>query len=246
MLLNWKSRSFVATARFMFTDRLLRMIDKRLGRPSREQRLLAFVRASARPGDAEAVLGAMDLFATTQRFLMNIGPIKGAVLRDALLHARPRRVLEIGAYCGYSAVLIGATLAATSNAPGDGKLLSIERSRRFAKVAAGVIAHAGLGDTVDLHNGTLSDFIAQFTEPFDLVFLDHWKDEYLPDLERLESAGLLRAGTVVVADNIGFFTVPDYLEHVRNGGRYDSRCVQASVEYHPELHDAVEVSIFRG
>jgi catechol O-methyltransferase len=80
--------------------------------------------------------------------------------------------------------------------------------------------------------------------PFDGVLLDHWKDEYLPDLKRLEQNGMLHSGTVVVADNVGFFAVPDYLEYVRECGRYKTRFVESTVEYNEHLKDGVEVSVF--
>jgi catechol O-methyltransferase len=241
MHFNWTWRNAPRIASFLLRDGVARRLDRRFGRQSREAKLLEFVVAHAQRGDPADVHRVMDEFARTQRWLMNVGPVKGKVLRDALDQAAAKRVLEIGAYCGYSAVLIGAAVA-----PRGGQLVSIEASRRFAEVARGVVAHAGLTGTVDVQTGTLTTRIDALREPFDLVFLDHWKDEYLPDLQRLERAGLLRPGTVVVADNIRFFAVPEYLDYVRNGGRYDSRYVAASVEYHPELEDGVEVSTFRG
>lgn len=240
MHLNWTFRSALGTAKFLARERVVRFLDRRLGRPPREARLQRFVEDHAPAGDSAAALAAMDEFARQHRFLMNVGPTKGAVLRSALLQAKPQRVLEIGAYCGYSAVLIGETIA-----PNYGAVVSIERSRRYAAVATGIIAHAGLAQTVTVRVGTLAEHINRFDHPFDLVFLDHWKDEYLPDLRRLENAHLLRTGSIIVADNVGFFKVPDYLNHVRHGGRYDSRYVTASVEYHPNLPDGVEVSVFR-
>ena len=57
---------------------------------------------------------------------------------------------------------------------------------------------------------------------------------------------MLHAGTVVIADNVGFFAVPDYLGYVRQSGRYKTRFIEASVEYNPQLKDGVEVSVFTG
>ena len=81
---------------------------------------------------------------------------------------------------------------------------------------------------------------------FDLVFLDHWKDLYEKDLRLLESNGLLRPGTIVVADNVGqLFGAEAYLDYVRSCGRYDSENRLSTVEY-SEMEDAVEISIYRG
>lgn len=233
--------SMLRIAWFISREYVLRLYDKHIRRQSREQAVLAYVREHAVQGSPESVLGAMDRFARERRWLQNVGPRKGAVLLQALRDAQARRVLEIGSYCGYSATLIGSHLAAIG-----GQLTAIELSRRNAEVARQVVAHAGLASTVCFLRGTLETEIGALDGPFDLVFLDHWKDVYLPDLRRLEDAGLLRPGSVVVADNVGFFDVTDYLDHVRHGGRYQSRYERASVEYQDALEDGVEVSVFGG
>ena len=51
--------------------------------------------------------------------------------------------------------------------------------------------------------GNSSDVIPTLEGPFDLVFIDHWKPLYLPDLQAIERHGLLRSGSIVVADNVG-------------------------------------------
>jgi catechol O-methyltransferase len=210
-------------------------------KPRREQAVLDYVREHAQAGDPDSVLRTMDEFARGHGWLMNVGPEKGDILERALAGENITRVLEIGAYCGYSAVLIGRILQR-----GSGTLVSVEKSRRCAAIAGQVVEHAGLADTVSFRQGVLAGHIEDFDQPFDAIFLDHWKDEYLPDLKRLEAAGLLRQGTVVVADNIEFFDVPDYLAYVRECGAYSSTFHKASVEYNEGIDDGVEVSVYRG
>ncbi|MCC7259198.1 MAG: class I SAM-dependent methyltransferase [Gammaproteobacteria bacterium] len=226
---------------FLGQQYVTRLVDRYVHRQSREEAVLAFVLAQATRGSPQSVLQAMDLFARRRRWLQNVGPRKGAILMQALRDAQARRVLEIGSYCGYSATLMGEYLAGCG-----GQLTAIELSRRNAAVATRIVEHAGLAAVVSFRRGTLESEIGALGAPFDAVFLDHWKDVYLPDLRRLEDAGLLRPGTVVVADNVGFFDVPDYLDHVRHSGRYRSRFERASVEYQDALEDGVEVSVFTG
>ncbi len=216
-------------------------IDKYVHRQRREEAALEFVLKHATRGSPQSVLQAMDTFATQRRWLQSVGPKKGAILLQALRDAQARRVLEIGSYCGYSATLIGEHLAACG-----GHLTAIEISRRNAEVARQVVGHAGLASSVTFLRGTLESEIDSLEGPFDAIFLDHWKDVYLPDLRRLEDRGLLRPGTVVVADNVGFFDVPDYLNYVRSCGHYRSRYERSSVEYQDALEDGVEVSVFIG
>ena len=223
---------------FLGREYVTRLYDRYIRRQSREHAVLEYVVRHATRGSPGSVLQTMDTFARERRWLQNVGPSKGAVLLQALRDAQARRVLEIGSYCGYSATLIGNYLAAHG-----GQLTAIELSRRNAEVARQVVAHAGLASTVTFRRGTLETEIGALAGPFDLVFLDHWKDVYLPDLRRLEDAGLLRPGTIVVADNVGFFDVTDYLEHVRNCGRYRSGFERARVEYQDALEVGVEVAV---
>lgn len=220
-------------ARRFLWDRLRRA-------PPRVEQALAYVRANARAGDPEDVLGTLDRFGREHAFLMNVGDRKGEILDEEVRRARPLRALEIGAFCGYSAVRIARLLREW-----DGRLWSIEASRRCAEVARAMVAFAGLDDRVEVIHGPAEAVIPTLNEPFDLVFIDHWKDLYLPDLKRLEAHGLLHEGSIVIADNVGFFDVNDYLEYVRSSGRYNSRNVASSVEYRDALPDAVEISELR-
>ena len=239
--INWTLRKAPRIAWFLASQSVLRKLDQKLARQARELELADFVECQAAPGDVDAVLQAMDAFSRRRRWLMRMGPEKGAVVTAAMRDPGIRHVLEIGTYCGYSALLVARHLP-----PRGGRLVTLEISRRNAGVARRVIAQAGLAAVAEVRNEVLDRAMGSFAAPFDLVLLDHWKDEYLPDLKRLEAARLVRPGTVVIADNVGFFRVPDYLEYVRNGGRYQSRYVPGSVEYHPQLPDGVEISTFKG
>ena len=96
--------------------------------------------------------------------------------------------------------------------------------------------------------GDLPQALARLSPPvpFDLVFLDHSKPLYLADLKLLEERCLLKPGTVVIADNVGeVFGAEEYLDYVRNCGRYECENLPATIEY-TQIPDAVEISVFRG
>lgn len=215
--------------------------DRLRGAPPRVEQALAFARAHARAGDPESVLAALDRFGRDHSFLMNVGDRKGEILDAEVRGKRPARALEIGAFCGYSAVRIARLVREWG-----GRLVSIEANERNAAVARAMVELAGLGDLVEVRHAKAEEAIPSLGAPFDLVFLDHWKDLYLPDLKRLEKHGLLKPGTVVVADNVGLFDASAYFAHVRGSGRYDSRNVASTVEYRDEIPDAVEISVFKG
>jgi catechol O-methyltransferase len=127
-----------------------------------------------------------------------------------------------------------------------GRLVSLEKSPASVVVARQVVEFAGLSDRVEILEGASSDRIPGLQGPFDLVFIDHHKPLYLPDLRALESHRLLREGSVVFADNVGpLFGADEYLGYVRGCGHYDTECRHSTVEY-TELEDDAEISVYRG
>jgi catechol O-methyltransferase len=235
------SRNAAPLARFALQEAGRFLWDRLRGAAPRVEQALAFARAHARAGDPESVLSALDRFGREHSFLMNVGDRKGEILDAEVRNRKPARALEIGAFCGYSAVRIARLLREW-----DGRLVSIEASEANARVARAMLELAGLSDLVEIHHAKAEEAIPSLGAPFELVFIDHWKDLYLPDLLRLEKHALLRPGSVVVADNVGLFDASDYFAHVRGSGRYESRNVVSTVEYRDELPDAVEISVFRG
>ena len=76
------------------------------------------------------------------------------------------------------------------------------------------------------------------------MFLDAAKNEYLKYLELAQKNDLKR-GTIVVADNVEISKneMRDYLEYVRNSTIYESKTIETTVEFTPNVKDALEVSI---
>jgi predicted O-methyltransferase YrrM len=70
------------------------------------------------------------------------------------------------------------------------------------------------------------------------------KNEYLKYLELAQKNDLKR-GTIVGADNVEISKneMQDYLEYVRNSTIYESKTIETSVEFNPNVKDALEVSI---
>lgn len=232
---------FLAPSAIGFTLKNLThgILDKLLRRPARPTLAAAYVREHATRGDPASVLATLDTFAKTERWLMSVGPEKGPLVQEmaARLPAHPR-ILELGAYCGYSAVMLASTFGS------DAQVVSIEVSADAVAAARSNVEMAGLAEQVTFIHGPSTNMIESLTGSFDLVFLDHWKDLYKPDLMLLEKMGLVRTGTIVVADNVGeIFGNTGYLEYVRECGRYASENRPATIEY-TAVKDAVEISTF--
>ena len=208
---------------------------------NRELEVTRTVERLATPGDPEDVLAVMDKFAQKKRFLMNVGVEKGRVLREAVSIRGAQRALELGAYCGYSAVLLGSELRKVG-----GSLISLEANPMNAAMARRVVSHAGLDDIVEIRVSSAAEGLSKLKGRFDLVFIDHWKGDYLPDLKRIEDADLLKSGALVIADNVGIFsgTLCDYLDYVRTSPSFSSTHYPLPMEYNDTIEDGVEVSIW--
>lgn len=77
--------------------RLLR--DWQVG-DGREEALARHVLATAKPGDVADAIRAIDDHAYNTAFLMNVGDEKGAILDEVIKRTQPKRILELGTYCG--------------------------------------------------------------------------------------------------------------------------------------------------
>ena len=72
----------------------------------REAAAVQYVLAHARPGDVDDAIATIDRFAYEKSFLINVGDEKGRILDAAVQRADPDLALELGTYCGYSALRI--------------------------------------------------------------------------------------------------------------------------------------------
>ncbi|KWX56887.1 O-methyltransferase [Mycobacterium sp. NAZ190054] len=217
----------------------------------REEACAAHVEATAARGDADSVLAAIDSFAYKQAVLVNVGVEKGALLDAAVRRADPALVLELGTYCGYSALRIART------AP-SARVLSVEFSAANADVARRIWAHAGMADRITCVVGTLGDggrtLDALAREhgvgegSVDLLFIDHDKSAYLSDLLSVEERGWLHPGSIVVADNVRIPGAPAYRRYMREhqGTRWNTVEHKAHVEYQSLLPDLVLESEYLG
>ncbi len=211
----------------------------------REQALEEHVVANAGAGDLDDTIRAVDEFCYEQSFMMNVGDEKGEILDTAIRQAAPQRLLELGTYCGYSALRTARVM------PEGAHLSSLEFNGDNAAIARRILEHAGVSDRVTVVHGTIGDggtTIATLESEHgfgegsvDFVFLDHAKEAYLPDLERIVQEGWLHPGSVVVADNVKVPGVPGYREFMREHEGGDWRTVEheTHVEYQTLIKDLV-------
>lgn len=175
--------------------------------------------------------------------LPSIGPIKGKIISEIIQKYKPTTILEIGTLHGYSAILMTALLLDYYH---DAKLITIEIEKNLADIARKNIGKAGLAHKIEVVCGNALDVIPTLTAyKFDLIFLDAVKSEYLQYLKLIEVNELMKKGSVVIADNVLLYEneMKDYLEYVRNSGRYDSQTTESTLEFNKNVKDALETSV---
>jgi len=172
----------------------------------REDALADYVLAHARRGDVSDAIRTVDEFCYQRSVMMNVGDEKGLILDTAITRVQPSRLLELGTYCGYSALRTARAM------PPGAHLWSIEFAAANAEIARRIWDHAGVADRVTALVGTVGDggtTLDRLSDEhgfdegnLDFVFVDHDKAAYLPDLESLLKRRWLHRGSVVLADNV--------------------------------------------
>ncbi|MCE5288578.1 MAG: O-methyltransferase [Nocardiaceae bacterium] len=211
----------------------------------REEELVDAVTSSTAPGDLDAAIDSIDDFARNRKWLMNVGDEKGAILDAAIVRAQPRLLLELGTYMGYSALRTARVM------PDNAHLVTLEVDAARASMAQKILAHAGVADRVTVVVAGLGDAMSDLgfaAGSVDFVFVDHRKDLYLPDLQRIERSGWLHPGSVVVADNVKYPGAPEYRRYLARAEGRTWRTVthHCHAEYQTVIRDIVLESQFLG
>lgn len=183
----------------------------------RERALLNYVRQNVQKGNPEAVVSAIDSF-TDHTWMTILGKEKGCLLDAALQKFDPKVALELGTYCGYSAIRIASKMTKP-----DSKLISIEMNAHNHTIAREMIEYAGLSSKVILLKGTLSELDDQLEELlcemaspyFEFIFMDQFKDRYLPDFLSLKDKGMIGKGTGIVAESMGYAEALSYHNYLK-------------------------------
>ena len=209
-------------------------VRSRAARSQRLRRAVALARAVRHTGGAlELTRYAQDHSSTEDPLLLAVGaqtralseddymmagPVTGHLLA-MLVHAiRPRRVLEIGTFTGYSALAMARAL------PADGHIVSCEIDPLHAQIARRHVAASRYEQQITIEVGPALATIATLPGPFDLVFIDADKTGYL-DYYQAVLPKLSPHGLIAVDNTLHMGLVaPDsgYVEPVAAVRRFNS------------------------
>ncbi len=164
--------------------------------------------------------------------------------------------VELGTYCGYGSTVLSQILHqyAMNYEQIDFHLFTVEINPSFAQIAREFIDLCGMTKYVTiieidlLISGEIEDVglllkknIREHYDMYDdqdskldFVLIDHDKDSYLSDLQLLERHAMIKQGTTVVADNVVFAAIDNYVSYMKAlaaAGRVTSETVESMVEY---------------
>ena len=239
MPFNINRKSILGILSLVYQEIIDSFLTKTKIKKPKELEVLELVKKKAIKNNPNSILKIIDDYAYKSTFLMNIGDQKGEILDKAIKDSRATNILELGVYLGYSTIRI------LNNMMDNSKLTSIEANEKFAQIAKEHIEISGLSKNHILKIGKSSDLIPSLEEQYDFVFIDHWKDLYLKDLQLLEQFGLLKQGAWVFADNVVLFNLEDYLDYVRSSPDFKSEFIPTMREYSKSHPDGVEISKYK-
>lgn len=123
-----------------------------------------------------------------------IRPAMQSLMRFILQLHKPMRILEVGTAIGFSAILMA------EYGPKDCHITTIEKYEKRIPLAKENFKESGYADKITLLEGDAADILKELDEPFDMIFMDAAKGQYItfmPDVMRL-----LKEGGLLVSDNI--------------------------------------------
>lgn len=124
---------------------------------------------------------------------MASGHIQGRLLRMLVKMVRPKHVLEVGTFSGYSAICLAQGL------PEDGKLYTFEINDEMEDFTRPWIEGSDVADKIDFRIGDAIQEAPKLGVIFDMAFIDGDKRHYVETYEM--ALGILRPGGFILVDN---------------------------------------------
>lgn len=229
------------------------------------------------------ILSVVDVYCHEEQWMFHIGQDKGKVLKaflkECIEHKKeeyqqlnknrmeegeesqdqpPLVLVEIGTYCGYSAILLAKSIRELDP---DLKfhIYTVETNSQNIMVASSMVLMSKFHEKITiLHHQPANESLASLLKrqmkrpstsgsappddvvPADFVFFDHDKERYLDHLIEFEVNGIVQKGSYVAADNVLFHRLDGYRHHMnklQRRGVTQTRMAHVSLEYCDEEDD---------
>ena len=122
------------------------------------------------------------------------GHMQGLMLQMFSKMIRPKTILEIGTFTGYSAICLAQGLQP------EGVLHTIDINEELSDIITRHVKEAGLEGKIRLHIGNAVNILPTLKEPFDLVFIDADKENYSTYYDLVFPQ--VKQGGYIIADNV--------------------------------------------
>jgi caffeoyl-CoA O-methyltransferase len=120
---------------------------------------------------------------------MMVGRIEGRFLGMLVRLRSARRILELGTFTGYSSISMAAAL------PPEGRVITCDVDPEATSIARRYMDESGHGDKIEIRLGPALETVETLDGPFDLVFIDADKENYVnyyeATLPKLADSGLM-------------------------------------------------------
>jgi caffeoyl-CoA O-methyltransferase len=153
----------------------------------------AYAEAHSTPNGELFARLAAETHERTEVPQMMVGLLEGSMLALLVRMLGARRVLELGTFTGYSSISMALAL------PPGGRVITCDVNEETTAIATRYAEEAGVADRIDFRLGPALETIAGLDGPFDLVFIDADKVNYVNYFEA--TLPLLADSGLMVVDN---------------------------------------------
>ena len=122
------------------------------------------------------------------------GHLQGRILSFISQIKKPKNILEIGTYTGYSALCLAEGLST------DGKLITIDKDKSLYSIVGDFFSRSKYANQIDRKIGEALNLIPEIKLKFDLVFIDADKKNYKNYFNQVFD--MLNVGGVIIVDNV--------------------------------------------
>jgi caffeoyl-CoA O-methyltransferase len=140
----------------------------------------------------ELITVTQERFGRQARMLS--GQLEGTLLQTLIASMGARRVLEIGTFTGFAAQMMAAAL------PDEGELITCDVDPKAIDVAKSYFERSPHGHKISLREGPALEIMGSLEPPFDLIFIDADKENYINYYQK--ALPLLAPTGLIVVDNV--------------------------------------------